>query len=228
MIHRPFSHSENSAKITNIPRVDQWSETTTCTMQHGKLRTDRCPWFIDWLFQLSYTHISSIFTAGGCNSNIASSVNTKLDYVQPSMGRPVTRTNRNRKQKKNIRTTSRRPVAWPARKVEIYGTSCGRKSSSIQGRTASSSRESATLPLRKAVSGKHSIHTHLPKDRKCDICMRTNVVWSLTTNLLVLPWSLIWLQLQVSLYFLNNRKFSSPVRHTYPLLLLRRWADWRK
>ena len=64
-------------------RVDQWSETTThqkwqtCTMQHGKLRTDRCPWFIDWLFQLSYTYISSITTARGCNSYIASSVNTK-------------------------------------------------------------------------------------------------------------------------------------------------------
>ena len=42
-------------------RVDQWSETTTHQRlqtdkrQHGELRTDRCPWFIDRLFKLSYT-----------------------------------------------------------------------------------------------------------------------------------------------------------------------------
>ena len=29
-------------------------------MQHGKLRTDRSPCFIGWLFQLSYTYISGI------------------------------------------------------------------------------------------------------------------------------------------------------------------------
>ena len=49
----------------------------TNTMQHGKLRTDQCPWFVDWLFQLSYTYISSIITAGSSNSYIASSVNKK-------------------------------------------------------------------------------------------------------------------------------------------------------
>ena len=35
---------------------------------------------------------------------------------------------------------------------------------------ASSSRESASV-----VSGKHSIYTHFPKDRNCDICMRTEI-----------------------------------------------------
>ena len=40
---------------------DQWLETTihrrwqTNKMQHGKLVTDRCPWFSDKLFKLSYT-----------------------------------------------------------------------------------------------------------------------------------------------------------------------------
>ena len=38
---------------------------------------------------------------------------------------------------------------------------------------ASSSRESASEPRGKVVSGKHSIYTHFPKDRNCDICMRT-------------------------------------------------------
>ena len=40
------------------------------------------------------------------------------------------------------------------------------------GTPASSSHESASEPLRQVVSGKHSIHTHFPKDRNCDICMK--------------------------------------------------------
>ena len=52
---------------------DQWSETTKhqrwqrVKMQHGELRTDRCPWFIDRLFELCYTYISSNVTAGLCS-----------------------------------------------------------------------------------------------------------------------------------------------------------------
>ena len=40
---------------------------------------------------------------------------------------------------------------------------------------ASSSRESASEPRGKVVSGKHSIHTHFPKDRNCVTCMRTEM-----------------------------------------------------
>ena len=64
-------------------RVDQWSETTTHQrwqtneMQHGKLRTDRCPWFVDRLFKLSYTYISHISTAESSNAYIASRINKK-------------------------------------------------------------------------------------------------------------------------------------------------------
>ena len=37
-------------------------------MQHGELRTDRCLWFIDRLFKLSYTYISNISTEGSRTS----------------------------------------------------------------------------------------------------------------------------------------------------------------
>ena len=40
---------------------------------------------------------------------------------------------------------------------------------------ASSLRESASEPRGKVVSGKHSVHTHFPKDRNCEICMRTKI-----------------------------------------------------
>ena len=40
---------------------------------------------------------------------------------------------------------------------------------------ASSSRESASEPRGIVVSGKHSIYIHFPKDRNCNICMRTKI-----------------------------------------------------
>ena len=63
--------------------LDQWSETTTHQrwqtnkMQHGELRTDRCPWFIDRLFKLNNSYISNIIIAGSRSSHTASRINKK-------------------------------------------------------------------------------------------------------------------------------------------------------
>ena len=40
---------------------------------------------------------------------------------------------------------------------------------------ASSSHESSSEPQRKVVSGEHSIYTHFPKDRNCEIRKRTKI-----------------------------------------------------
>ena len=40
---------------------------------------------------------------------------------------------------------------------------------------ASSSHELSSEPLAKVVLGKHRIFTHFPKDRLCDICLRTKI-----------------------------------------------------
>ena len=40
---------------------------------------------------------------------------------------------------------------------------------------ASSSRESSKEPVRKEVLGKHSVYSHFPKDRNCEICKRTKM-----------------------------------------------------
>ena len=44
----------------------------------------------------------------------------------------------------------------------------------------SSSHELAMEPRAKVVPGpgKHSIYTHFPKDRNCDICLRTKIAWA--------------------------------------------------
>ena len=61
-------------------RVDQWSETTshrrwqTDKMQQEEPCTDRCPWFIDRLEELSYTYISDVSNSGS-NNTLASRIN---------------------------------------------------------------------------------------------------------------------------------------------------------
>ena len=40
---------------------------------------------------------------------------------------------------------------------------------------ASSSHELLLEPQRKVVSHKHSIYSHFPKDRNCEICQRTKI-----------------------------------------------------
>ena len=88
-IHRPFSHSEKFAKITDILTVgplvrnhNSAKMAETDKMKHGELRTHRCPCFIDRLFKLSYTYISNIIIAGISKSNIASSTNSKWERVR--------------------------------------------------------------------------------------------------------------------------------------------------
>ena len=52
---------------------------------HGELRTDRCPWSIDRLFKLSYTHISDITTAGSRHSSsLSSPASSSQDTVTPT------------------------------------------------------------------------------------------------------------------------------------------------
>ena len=40
---------------------------------------------------------------------------------------------------------------------------------------ASSSHEPSVDPMRSADLGKHSVKTHFPKDRNCEICQRTKI-----------------------------------------------------
>ena len=60
-IHRQFFHLENSAKITDTatsgPVVRNHNSLKMADEYNAarKIRTDRCLWFIDWLFQFSYT-----------------------------------------------------------------------------------------------------------------------------------------------------------------------------
>ena len=123
-------------------RVDQWSETTTHqrwqtnNMQHGELRTDRYPLLIDKLLKLSCTYISDINTAGSSCSFIASRINKKWEYEWHRTGKPSRGPEKTTNKKNNNERLRRDPLRdWPEWLHEFDGESCGRKSSSIQGRT---------------------------------------------------------------------------------------------
>ena len=47
---------------------------------------------------------------------------------------------------------------------------------------ANASHDSEPEPSRKVASRKHSIYTHFPKDRNCEICKRTKITWALCTE----------------------------------------------
>ena len=66
-------------------------------MQHGELRTDRCPWSIDKLFKRIFCYIFCIFIAGSRNSHWASRINKKWEYGWWSTRRLVAWSSRNRK-----------------------------------------------------------------------------------------------------------------------------------
>ena len=144
-------------------RVEHWPETTTHQrwqtdkMQHGELRADRGPWFMDRLFTLSNTCISDISTAGSHLSHEPPETkNTNKNGDNETVrGNPLRDLPEWLEEFTENLVDERVPVHWDA--------------------PASSSRESVSEPRVKVASGKHSIYTHFPKDRNCDICMRTKI-----------------------------------------------------
>ena len=71
----------------------------TDRMQHGELRTIRCPWSIDKLIKLIFTYILDIFIAGSRNSYTSSRINKKWEYEWWSTRKLVAWTSTNRKPK---------------------------------------------------------------------------------------------------------------------------------
>ena len=161
--------------------MDQWSETTTHQrwqedwLKHSELRTLRCPWSIDKLFNLIFTNFSYIFSAGNRDSYGASSINKKWDYEWRSTGKPVAWTSRTEKPNKNddneeVRgNLSRDLPEW----LQEFRHGLVDESVPEHRDASSSSHELPSEPRAKVVSGTHSFKNHFPKDRNCDICLRT-------------------------------------------------------
>ena len=163
--------------------LDQWSETTSHQkwqddqLQHSELRTLRCPWSVDKLFNLTFTYFSYIFIGGKRDSHGASSINRKWEYELRSTGNllhgPAETENPNRNDDdEELHSDQLQGVPdWPQEFKH------GPVDESVEEhRDASrSSHELASEPRAKVVSGKHSILTHFWKDRNCVMCLRTKI-----------------------------------------------------
>ena len=136
--------------------------------------------FIDNLFKLSCTHISDISAAGSSNSFFAS-------RLSPSHKPAETRKHRTK-----METT--RPCGEPLSDLpdwieEFTENPVDESVPAHKDAPASSSHDPSSEPQRKVVSGKHSIYTQFhPKDRNCDICMRTKITRLFAANALVIKY----------------------------------------
>ena len=143
-------------------------------MQHGELCTIRCPWSIDKLFKLSFTNISHIFIEGSRHSYTASRMNKKRE-CEWWMKYEETRRMDHQKPKNKLtwwqRRSTRKLVARSASKwLEEFREYLVDERVPEHREASSSFHELPSEPRAKVESGKHSVFTHLPKDRNCDIC----------------------------------------------------------
>ena len=145
-------------------------------MQHGKLRTDRCP-------GLSTGSSSSATHASPASLPQNSAVST----MRPETTRSESTSSQARGdlspepteiEKKIEDTESARGDLlrdMPDWSEEFTENLVDERVPEHTDTPVSSSRESASEPLRKVVSGKHRIYTHFPKDRNCEICQKTKI-----------------------------------------------------
>ena len=80
------------------------------------------------------------------------------------------------KQKRRQSTSIEKSIARFSRLVtRVHRKSRRQRSTTLRDTPANTSRDSDSERPTQVVSGKHSIFTHFPKDRKCEICKRTKI-----------------------------------------------------
>ena len=174
--HKQFSHLENSAKITGKISIGPVARKTN-TMQHGKLRTDCCPWFNDQFFELDYTYISSIVIARLCSLHCVQQQHEVRMWVtvQGDLSLKPTKTQNPNESEDPERARGDLLRDLPESLQEFTENLVEERVPAHRDAPVSSSRESASETLRKVVLGKHNIETHFPKDPNCDIRKRTKI-----------------------------------------------------
>ena len=166
----------------NLP-LDQWSKTTSHPkwqnnqLQYSELRTIRCPWSVDELLYFIFTCFFNIFIAGYCDQHGKSSNGKKWNYEWRVTVKPVAWIRTNWKHKIRRRRITKWTIARCAECLQNSMENLVDKNVQPHQYSPSSSRELPMEPRAKVVPGpgKHSIKTHFPKDRNCDICLRTKI-----------------------------------------------------
>ena len=178
---RRYTSSSLTRKTLRRSRVysplDQWSKTTTHQkwqkdrMQHGELRIIRSPWSIDKLFKLIFTYISDIFIA-----SYTARSGSMSDGVRGDSSRgPAETENPNKNDNEIVQGDPLRDLPeW----LEEFKENLV-DDSVPEHRDAPSSVNYLQSRKQKWYRGKHSIFSHFPRDRNCDICLRTKITRAL-------------------------------------------------
>ena len=124
-------------------------------MQHGELRTDRCPWFVDELFKHSHTYISDILTAGSRHSCTASRINKKWEHEWQRKSTAEIKNPSKNEDNERVRWNPLRDL--PEWLEEFVENLVADSAPEHRDAPASSSREPFLEPRGKVVLGKHNI-----------------------------------------------------------------------
>ena len=135
-------------------------------MQHCELRSIRCTWSMTSSSSSSSSQEAVTFTEHPTSTRSES----KRDALRgDSLRRPAETENPKKKKNDHNEESKMRLVAWCARIARRTERKPGRWRVPEHRDASRSSHESPPEPRTKVVSGKHSIFTHFPKDRNCDI-----------------------------------------------------------
>ena len=176
-IHRPLSHSENSAKITDIPTSGQRPQLIK-DGRRIKCNTENCvPIVVPGLSTSSSSPATPVLQKAVVRTLHPAS--TRSESTSSTVrAEPVAWTNRDRKNKQKWRQRDRtgNPLRdLPERLEEFTENIVDESVPAHRDAPTSSSHDIPLEPRAKVVPSKHNIFTHLPKDRNCDICMRTKI-----------------------------------------------------
>ena len=139
---------------------------------HGELRTDRCPRIVNRFSQLECKYVSNIVTAG-LNRRLSSLAARRRRSTNLAVGNWMrdpteTKNTKNRDIIAVLGDLLRDLPAWS----EDFTENQEDEGVSASTTPESTSRESDSERRTKVVSRKHSIFTHFPEDRDCEVCKR--------------------------------------------------------
>ena len=185
MIHRPFFHSENSAKITDIPTIGQVVTNHNSSTMADEYNATRRTTYRSLVPGLSTGSSSSATPASPTSVPQKAAVPTQHPHQQEVRVQVALReygeTRRvNQKKTKTKKKDNERVRGDPLRDLpewleEFTENLVDESVPEHRDAPASSSHELLSEPRGNAVSGKQSIFTHFPKDRNCDICLRSRI-----------------------------------------------------
>ena len=180
--HAQFFHLGSSAKIMGIPTTGPVVKKTHLTKNGKRInckRANSVPFVVLGLSTSSSTSSSPDSSTSSSQDTLISTENPATERSEESRGNPSRGSAETENKNKNgddeeLRSELLQEVPeW----LQDFKENVAHKDVQPHQYSPSSSHELPREPRAKVVPGlgKHSLYTHFPKDRNCDICLRTKI-----------------------------------------------------